>query len=253
MSEFKVYGFHAIVEAISLYGLNARDTLYIARKLDGRLKPILEKAKKQGCRLKQVRYSELTQLCQSKNHQGILLIRQEVPEIPRLAKEEFTKQREFSVYLALDRVQDPQNLGSAIRTALGLGARGLILTQKNTCPYTSAVLKSSQGAMLKLPVMRVSSLAKFIQFVKEENLNFIVVGGSTEGDLINPDFFKKIYHEKKSILLVLGGEQGLSFLVKKSCDFLFRLPMQNSLESYNLSVAASLFLYEIMRSAFYEK
>jgi 23S rRNA (guanosine2251-2'-O)-methyltransferase len=144
--------------------------------------------------------------------------------------------------LALDSLQDPQNFGTLLRTALAVGVHGVVIPEHRAVAVTPAVSNASAGAVEHLDVARVTNLARSLQHVQSRGL--WVLGLSMEAvqsywaaDLSGP------------LLLVVGSEgPGLSRLVRETCDLLIHIPMQpRSIQSLNASVAGSLVLYEAFR------
>jgi 23S rRNA (guanosine2251-2'-O)-methyltransferase len=143
--------------------------------------------------------------------------------------------------LALDSLQDPQNLGSLIRTAEAVGAHGVVVPRHRAVGVTPAVEKSSAGAIEHLPVAEVVNLNKAADDLKEQGV--WVVGLDAEGD--------KSYDEIDPTLplcLVVGSEgKGISRLLKEKCDMLVNLPMRGQVGSLNAAVAGSIVLYDVWR------
>jgi 23S rRNA (guanosine2251-2'-O)-methyltransferase len=139
--------------------------------------------------------------------------------------------------LILDVLQDPQNLGSLLRTAEAVGIHGVLLPFRHTATVTPAVVNSSSGATEHLLIVQVN-LAQAIQQLKEENIWVIGLDAGQDAQPIN--------HVRLdgSLALVIGGEgSGMRTLVRKSCDGLMRLPMQGQVESLNAAAAGSVALY----------
>ena len=141
----------------------------------------------------------------------------------------------------LDNIQDPQNLGAIIRTALCVGIHGVIVPKDRSASPTAAVSKASAGALEHIHLVRVTNLVHTIKHCKASGL--WVMG-------LQKDAAQAIYAADLSgpIALVLGGEQkGIRRLVKKNCDFLVSIPQQGTLNSLNASVAAAVAMYEAFR------
>ena len=139
--------------------------------------------------------------------------------------------------LILDVLQDPQNLGTLLRTAEAVGIHGVLLPFRHTATVTPAVVNSSSGATEHLLIVQVN-LAQAIQQLKEENIWVIGLDAGPEAqplDQVSLD---------GPLALVIGGEgSGMRALVRKSCDGLMRLPMRGKVESLNAAVAGSVALY----------
>lgn len=142
--------------------------------------------------------------------------------------------------ILLDQVEDPHNLGAVIRTALCAGAHGLILPKRRAAALNQTVVRTSAGAANYLPVARVANLNQALDRLKQAGCWAVAADMDGEPmwgcDLTGP------------VALVLGGEgAGVSPLLKKNCDLVAAIPMQGSLGSLNVSNAAAVLMYEILR------
>ena len=143
--------------------------------------------------------------------------------------------------LVLDGVEDPVNLGALIRTAEGAGVHGVIIPRHRAAGLTSAVARASAGAVEHVPVAVVTNLVRALEDLKRAGL--WVVGTDMEAPQLYHDA-----HLLPPLAVVMGGEgRGLSRLVREHCDLLVRLPMRGHIASLNVSVAAGILLYDIVR------
>lgn len=143
--------------------------------------------------------------------------------------------------LVLNEIQDPHNLGAILRTAEAAGCAGAVIPTRRAAGITPAVVKTSAGAVSHLPVARVVNIARTLRYFKDNG--FWVVGADPEGEDLYWDA-----DLKGPLVLVVGGEDaGLGRVVRAECDFLVRLPMFGRVSSLNASVAAALFIYEVLR------
>ncbi|MBR5522638.1 MAG: 23S rRNA (guanosine(2251)-2'-O)-methyltransferase RlmB [Akkermansia sp.] len=145
------------------------------------------------------------------------------------------------LYLILDCIQDPHNLGAILRTADGAGVAAVIAPKDKAACITETVLRVSVGAAEKVPFVQVTNLARTIKSMKEAGIWF--VGTSDHGDrsLYDMDL-------KGGIALVMGAEgDGMRRLTEENCDFLIRIPMYGSVPCLNVSVATGVCLYEAVR------
>jgi len=148
---------------------------------------------------------------------------------------------EPALYLIVDGIEDPHNLGAIIRTADATGIHGVIIRERRAVGLTPAVTKASAGAVEYVPIARVTNISQTIISLQKNNV--WVVGIDKEGDT---DYAKVDYRSPTAI--VIGGEgKGLSELVSKRCDYLASIPMKGQIGSLNASVAAAVVMYEDLR------
>ena len=146
--------------------------------------------------------------------------------------------------LALDGVQDPQNLGAILRSAEAAGADGVILPERRSAPVTAAVVKSSSGASEHLRICRVSGLPSTISEIKRAGIWCVAL--DPRGEQLAWEF-----DLRQRVCLVVGGEgPGVHRLVRARCDAGLRLPMAGRVGSLNASAAAAALLYEVSRQRF---
>ena len=151
------------------------------------------------------------------------------------------EKNEPPLYVILDGIEDPQNLGSILRTAYASGIHGVIIRERRAAGLTATVAKASAGAVWYMPVASVSSIAQAIETLKKNNLWVIGIDRSGKVEYTQMDF-------KSPIAIVIGSEgKGLSELVRKRCDFLAHIPMRGEITSLNASVAAALVMYEAFK------
>jgi 23S rRNA (guanosine2251-2'-O)-methyltransferase len=179
----------------------------------------------------------LEQLCGSPDHQGIVAEAEPYP----YADAESLLEPADALLVALDQVQDPQNLGAICRTAETAGAAGVVLPERRSADITAAVCKASAGAVEHLPVARVRNLADFL--LSARKLGAWVYGA----DAAAPDPYTTVDYGGRAVI-VLGGEAaGLRPRVRDSCDLLVSIPMAGRTASLNVSAAAAVLLYEARR------
>ena len=237
-----IYGIHPVQEALESSYLQFQKILIASQKPHPLIQSILDRAGEKHIPVVFGSRELLEQMARGGLHQNVLGILKDIPyfdlhEILSYWKKEGTQ----GLFLILDSIQDPQNFGSLIRTALGCGAQGLIIPRDRAVGITPAVMKASAGAAAHLPIARVVNIAAAIDVLKKEGI--WVYGASGEAkDLI--------YHLDLNIdlAIVIGAEgKGIRPLVKKRCDRLFSIPMKGPLSSFNASVSGGMILYEVMR------
>lgn len=205
---------------------------------EGPLAEIMSLAQRQGIPLRWVDRHELDAI--ARGHQGVVASSgqyryADVEEI--LARANQMEERPF--ILILDCLQDVNNFGSLLRTAEAVGVHGVIIPQRRAVGVTTAVRKTSAGAVEHMRVARVTNLTRAIEALKDQGLWIIGLEAIPEAlDYRQADL-------DLSLALVVGGEgQGMRRLVRQSCDLLIRIPMRGAVNSLNAAVAGSIALYE---------
>jgi 23S rRNA (guanosine2251-2'-O)-methyltransferase len=151
------------------------------------------------------------------------------------------EKNEPPLYVILDGIEDPRNLGSILRTAYASGIHGVIIKSRRAAGLTAIVAKASAGAVWYMPVARVSSIPQIIETLKRNNLWIIGVDQAGKVEYRQMDF-------RSPTAIVIGSEgKGLSELVRKRCDFMAHIPMRGEITSLNASVAAALVMYEAFK------
>ncbi|HET7091254.1 MAG TPA: 23S rRNA (guanosine(2251)-2'-O)-methyltransferase RlmB [Anaerolineae bacterium] len=145
--------------------------------------------------------------------------------------------------LVLDVIQNPQNLGTLLRTAEAMGVHGAILPQRRGVEVTLAVVNASSGASEHLRIARVVNLVRSMEELKELG---VWIAGLEHKDERAIDFWSADL--RGPLALVVGNEaEGMRRLVRQTCDYLLRIPMRGHIESLNASIAGSIVLYEVFR------
>ncbi|PKM36290.1 MAG: 23S rRNA (guanosine(2251)-2'-O)-methyltransferase RlmB [Gammaproteobacteria bacterium HGW-Gammaproteobacteria-10] len=242
MSRVKIYGIHSVQAALDYSPQHILQAWVDAHRQDRRLSQLLEDLKKLGIKPEKVDRKKLDRLADGNNHQSIVL---EI-ELPSAQSEDALKQAVSSLtgmplFLVLDNVQDPHNLGACLRTADATGVHGVIITKDNSVGITPTVCKVASGAAETVPVYQVTNLARTLRWLKDQGIWIFGAAGAAEQTLYQCDF-------KLPLALVIGAEgKGMRRLTREQCDWLVKLPMQGSVSSLNLSVATGAMLYEVVR------
>lgn len=218
------------------------DKLYVLDGCqDGPVRTIVREARKHDTIIQFVEKERLAQLSETGRHQGVIAYAaayeySEVSDMLELARE----RGEDPFIILLDNIEDPHNLGAIIRTANLAGAHGVIIPRRRAVGLTATVAKTSAGALNYTPVAKVTNLKKTMEELKKEGLWFVCadMGGEAMYDL----------NLAGPIGLVIGNEgEGVSRLVKETCDFVASIPMKGDIDSLNASVATGVLAYEIVR------
>ncbi|MDD3024038.1 MAG: 23S rRNA (guanosine(2251)-2'-O)-methyltransferase RlmB, partial [Syntrophomonadaceae bacterium] len=200
-----------------------------------RVEDLLRLAQKKGVYVQYVEKTKLDQMYSLSNHQGVIAKVEsyeycEIGEVLEIA----ALKGESPFLLVLDGIEDPQNLGSIIRTAECAGVHGIVIPRHQSVEITAAVAKASAGAVEHMPIIKETNLVNVIKDLKEKG--FWVIGADMNG---TQDYFAAVI--PSPTVLVIGGEgQGMRRLVKENCDILVKIPMQGKINSLNASVASAL-------------
>ena len=238
MSENIICGRNPVIEALKS-GANL-DTIYIDGN-GGSLGLIRKMAKEQGVVVKDADDKKLSRLSGGASHQGVVAEGAcgeyvTVEDILAISQENGTK----PFIIICDEIEDPHNLGAIIRTAETSGADGVIIPKRRSASLNATVFKTSAGAASYVPVARVSNLAACIDTLKDNGV-WIYGTDASGSDYSETDF-------TGGVGLVIGSEGfGISKLIAKKCDFMIKLPMVGRIDSLNASVAAGIFMYEVLR------
>ena len=164
---------------------------------------------------------------------------QEIKNINFLEDLIFNKKNLF--FLILDRIQDPQNLGSIFRTSLGMNVDAIIVPNKNSCRLTNSVREVSKGATEVIPLIMVSSLTKVAKFLIQNDVNVFTCSSESKKNFYEANF-------KQNLALVFGSENdGVSKALEELASEKIKIPMDARLESLNVSNASSVILFEVFR------
>lgn len=236
-----IYGRNSVMEALKS-DTPINRLLVLKEEISGSLKAIVAMASEKGILITYQDRKKLDQLCDKGNHQGVAAYIAAAAYVePEEILERAKALGEAPFVIILDEIQDPHNLGAIIRTADAVGAHGIILPKRRSCPLTGVVAKTSAGAVSYVPVARVTNIPSTIDYLKEQGL--WIAGTDLDGDteFFNADF-------KGPIGLVIGSEgHGMGKLTRSKCDFVVTIPMKGSVTSLNASVAAGVVMYEVYK------
>jgi 23S rRNA (guanosine2251-2'-O)-methyltransferase len=244
-----IYGRNAVSEALksTRYGAKIEKVMLaegVEEKAGGPVAQIIELAARRQppVPVKKVARQELDRLTNQANHQGVVA---QVPpyiytDVDGLLQA--NQENPDALFLVLDSLQDPQNLGTLFRTAEAMGVTGVILPERRAAGVTPAVRNASSGAVEHLQIAQVVNLARALDQLRETG---VWVAGLE-------DEKKAVPYDKASLTgrlaLVVGNEgAGLGRLVREKCDFFVSLPMLGKVASLNAAVAGSIALYEALR------
>jgi 23S rRNA (guanosine2251-2'-O)-methyltransferase len=237
-----LYGIHPVFEALAAGRRRVYEVYLDKEKKSGRLAQIASMAEARGVLKKSIAPGDFKALTGTIGHQGAAAAASPYPQVTVQEMLQTVQGEDGKQFLLmLDNIQDPQNLGAIIRTALCVGIQGVIVPKDRSAPPTPAVSKASAGALEHIRLVRVTNLVQTIKHCKTSGLWIMGLQKDAAQSIYDADL-------SGSIALVLGGEQkGIRRLVKKNCDFLVSIPQQRALNSLNASVAAAVAMYEAFR------
>ncbi len=240
----RLTGIHAVREALEAG--RAFDRIVIARgRQDTRVEEIVQMARARNVSVRFEDRSQIDRLADTKEHQGIvgLVAARAAGSIEEIleAANAGAEHGEKGLIVLLDGVEDPHNLGAIVRTSLAAGAHGVVIPERRAAGLTDTVARASAGALSHLPVAKVTNLARTMEELKEAG--YWLVGLDEEGDR---EYTEVDFTSPTGI--VMGGEgKGLHELTRKRCDFVVKLPTVGPVKSLNVSVAAGVVLFEVVR------
>lgn len=243
MSDFVIFGRNPIAEALAAEAPLKR--LLLAQGVTGAdINAFVQQAKARKIPLQNVPRLELDRLAKTNKHQGVLAFMAQLDYVSCetiLSRVEQREPKEKPALILLDGVEDPRNLGAIIRVAEGAGMHGLVITKNRCAEVTPVTIKTAAGAAFHLPIAQVSNLASQIDWLKKRGLWIVGLDERGENTIFEMD-------AKMPLAIVLGGEgKGLHRLVREKCDFVYNIPMRGQVASLNVSTAAAVVCYEIVR------
>jgi 23S rRNA (guanosine2251-2'-O)-methyltransferase len=235
-----LYGINTVTEALKARARNFEWVGVAKERKDIRLRRVIDECRKIGVPVRVLSREELDEIAGNAAHQG-LVAATSAKQYSDLDDIVASRRGEQSLVVVLDGVEDPHNLGAILRTADAAGADGVVIPERRSAAVTAAVAKVSAGASEHLPIAKVTNISRALEELKEKDL--WVVGLDERGEQTYDAVDYKMH-----CAIVLGAEgKGLHDLVRKHCDFLVSIPMLGQVPSLNVSVAAGVVLYEVVR------
>jgi 23S rRNA (guanosine2251-2'-O)-methyltransferase len=233
-----LYGLHPVEEALRS-GSRKFDHVCVARERhDPRLQRVIDACRENGVRVRAESRDELTRLAKTAAHQGVVAI---VRGRELLELEDLFEGQEPRLLLALDGIEDPQNLGALLRSADASGVDGVVVTERRSAPLSAAAVKASAGAAEHVRIARVVNLVRALEQLKERNVWCVGLDERGSSSYDEYDF-------TSNTVIVLGREgDGLHDLVRRTCDHLLRIPMAGQVASLNVSAAGAVVMFEAAR------
>lgn len=246
MKDDLIFGVHAAKQLLENSPEKILEVLVQSGKASERLSEELALAKQHGISIQFFDKQKLDVMCDEGNHQGLVLRCKAIEQKSEKQLDEFLKtfmkQESTPLFLVLDNITDPHNLGACLRTAAAAGVHGVILPKDKSASINATVRKVAAGAADTLNIFVVTNLARSLDKLKDSGV--WLVGTAIDERAQN------LYQCDLSgaIALVMGSEgQGLRRLTQEKCDYLCYLPMLGAMQSLNVSVATGICLFELLR------
>ncbi|MCS6965382.1 MAG: 23S rRNA (guanosine(2251)-2'-O)-methyltransferase RlmB [Candidatus Kapabacteria bacterium] len=241
--EAYIYGRRAVQDALQRGGHVQKVYVLYGSGVEESLRVLAHRAHVPCAVLDRKRFAELTRAVGTslKDTQGVLAL---VSPIPMMSLLELLQRVSFGplrLLVAVDGIEDPQNLGAIARSAEAAGADGLILPRHRAAPLTPAAVKAAAGSLLYLPVAQVPNLGTALRTLQEAG--WWVFGTAPDGESL---YWEALYD--RAIVLVIGSEhRGMRPSIRALCDSVLRIPLLGHVQSLNAAAAAAIVLFEIQR------
>ncbi len=240
MAAHILFGFHAVTVRLKTAPKSITEIHIDASRRDQRMRQFVERAKDAGARLIDSDDDRLQKLCGTHRHQGVVA-RAEVVAMSHSLDDTLDAVEGDPLVLVLDGITDPHNLGACLRVADGAGVHAVVAPKDHAVGLNATVAKVSSGASDTVPYLMVTNLARSLNELKERSIRVIGLSDAAQKSLYDLDL-------RGPLAFVLGAEgSGMRQLTAKTCDELVSLPMLGAVESLNVSVAAGICLYEVVR------
>jgi 23S rRNA (guanosine2251-2'-O)-methyltransferase len=242
MHRDKIFGINPILEALKAGRPIQRLLIAEHRKSDKDTSEIIRLAKNRGIEIRMMNRDALSREAPQGVHQGVIALAaaheygtlDDILSIPE-------KRGETPLFLILDGVEDPRNLGAILRTAETAGVHGVIIPERRAAGLNETVAKTAAGAVEYVPVVKVTNVVNTIEELKKNGIWVAAAEAGGDTEFWDADFVRPT-------VLVLGGEdKGVRKLVKEHSDYTVSLPLMGRISSLNVSVAAGIMLYEALR------
>ena len=235
-----IYGTRAVIEAIHA-GKDIDKVMVQTGLQNDLIKELLSVARNNNVQVQFVPQEKLKRLS-SKNHQGVICILSPITfaSVDDLIFKAYNEGRDPFIVI-LDRITDVRNFGAIVRTAECAGIDGIVIPDKGSAPITGDAMKTSAGALNHIPVCRERDMKRTMQYLHNNGVRVVACTEKTETSIYSLTL-------TGPIALILGSEEdGVSDAFLKEADDLARIPLKGKIESLNVSVAAGVAMYEILR------
>lgn len=240
-SQNYIYGFHAIESMLNVRPELIIEVFALKGREDARAENVLRILKEMGVVVHIVGKNEIENRVGDASHQGIIARCKSLSLFEEKHLPFLLENAAKPLILILDSIQDPHNLGACLRSANAFGVDIVIAPKDKSVGITPAVRKVASGAAEITPFIQVSNLARTMRWLQEQGVWIVGTDGEADLNLHQVDM-------QGPIAIVMGSEgEGMRTLTRKHCDYLAKIPMSGAVESLNVSVAAGICLYEVLR------
>ncbi|SJN57572.1 23S rRNA (guanosine-2'-O-)-methyltransferase RlmB [Vibrio ruber DSM 16370] len=241
MSNEFVYGIHAVSAVLEKAPDRLIEVFVLKDRQDKRLLPMLNELQRLGISIQQMSRQALDKKSQGENHQGMMARVKPAKTLNEHDLDTLLNTVEHPLFLVLDGVTDPHNLGACLRNADAAGVTAVIVPKDKSAPLNATVSKVACGAAETVPLVRVTNLARTMKALQEQGIWFVGTAGEATQDI----FQSKL---TGPLAIVMGAEgDGMRRLTRETCDALVKIPMSGSVSSLNVSVATGICLFEAVR------
>ncbi len=239
----KILGIHAVEQVLITRPESILQVWMLAHQQSKQLQNLRLKCEQLGLTIQNVSRSMLDSMANGERHQGVVIEAKQQSKQLQKSLDEILAQgiNNDSLFLILDSIQDPHNLGACIRTAVAAGVTAVIIPKDRAASVNETVRKVASGAAEEMYVITAVNLVRAIEQLKSEGVWVIGTAGEAEQLIYKLDM-------SGPTAIVMGGEdKGLRQSIRKACDYLVSIPIFGNIESLNVSVAAGVALYEVVR------
>lgn len=235
-------GIHAVQSLLENEPDTVHELMFTRDARNRRLESLMQRAQGQGIAIQQAPRATLDRLAAGLRHQDVLAkVRESAGHDERDLPELLAGAGDHALFLVLDGVTDPHNLGACLRSAAAAGATAVIVPRDHSAPLNAAARKAAAGGAERVPLLRVTNLARTLAALKKAGVWVIGLAGEADDSLYARDL-------TGALALVLGAEgRGMRRLTAEACDYLAAVPIEPAMESLNVSVTAGICLFEARR------
>ncbi len=237
-----IFGLHAVKTILQQESTRIQTITFAEHRSDEKLRELIELAEQHSIQIIFTAKAKLDEKAEGKNHQGVMAKCQAKEKKPEsFLKDLIQAKKDRLLFLILDSVQDPHNLGACLRSADATAVDAIIVPKDNSAPISAVTEKVASGAAQTIPVIQVVNLARTLNYLKTQGVWCYGFSDKASKAFFEADF-------TGNTALVLGAEgKGVRTNILKHCDDIYAIPMQGCVSSLNVSVAAGVCLYEALR------